>query len=382
MRIRRLCDDISAEPVFTCKLAESVQCGAGRSSGIANCFKYIDYKDGRLLVSFVHHNRKVILNIEGPGRGPAKLALRLLQWATIWVPNEILQENGRNTGITPSSQTLYKAVNECWHGAVAWCLEQVSSQHSAFVPPPASQVPAKTTSMAALQLILDGLPGFYSRNTVYQAKSLLKQWNTPVTATLNNGLFLWRATKPASNQLQTPRSRFNCPEKIFKLLTSSHQSVVVNAHAGYIKGTKKQTGGQQKQKIYLKHTFSLKSLSKFLRQKMLYTWQMSGMMKVLLNFIYNIIPKVSLRNWTRNEVLFLTGHGAFPSFQRFFPGIGILFLVGNRLQSYAAVCAFTTSHHITIMVWFTSVTNNSTLRRKIHNLLHLQETSVFRPDPN
>ncbi|GBN34493.1 hypothetical protein AVEN_217521-1 [Araneus ventricosus] len=57
---------------------------------------------------------------------------------------------------------------------------------------------------------------------------------------------------------------------------------------------------------------------------------------------------------------------------------------------YSTVCLLTTSYHMAPPsqqhqpVWFRSVANNSTSRRKMHNLLHFlqRETSLFRPDPN
>ncbi|GBN29885.1 hypothetical protein AVEN_30791-1 [Araneus ventricosus] len=58
----------------------------------------------------------------------------------------------------------------------------------------------------------------------------------------------------------------------------------------------------------------------FLRQKMMATWQMAWDNGDTGRLINNIMPKVSLEpiNWTRNEVLFFTEHGPFPSFlQRF-----------------------------------------------------------------
>ncbi|GBN97896.1 hypothetical protein AVEN_123094-1 [Araneus ventricosus] len=57
---------------------------------------------------------------------------------------------------------------------------------------------------------------------------------------------------------------------------------------------------------------------------------------------------------------------------------------------YATVCLLTTSYHMAPPsqqhqpAWLNSVANNSTSRRKIHNLLDFlqRETSLFRPDPN
>ncbi|GBO32220.1 hypothetical protein AVEN_65604-1 [Araneus ventricosus] len=111
--------------------------------------------------------------------------------------------------------------------------------------------------------------------------------------------------------------------------------------------------------------------------------------------IHNIIPEVSLQliNWTCNEVLFFTGHGSFLSFlQRFnLAETSICSCAGIGAPiHYAIDCLFTASYHMAPPsqqhqpVWFRSVANNSTSRRKIHNLLHLlqSETSLLLPDSN
>ncbi|GBN22674.1 hypothetical protein AVEN_148542-1 [Araneus ventricosus] len=57
-------------------------------------------------------------------------------------------------------------------------------------------------------------------------------------------------------------------------------------------------------------------IKRFLHQKMLATWLMAWDDGNTGRLIHNIISKVSLQpiNWTRNEVLFFTGHGHLPSF--------------------------------------------------------------------
>ncbi|GBM44551.1 hypothetical protein AVEN_250535-1 [Araneus ventricosus] len=128
---------------------------------------------------------------------------------------------------------------------------------------------------------------------------------------------------------------------------------------------------------------------------MLATWKMARDDGDTGRLILNIIPKVSFQpiNWTRNEVLFFTGHGPFHSFlQRFsFSRTSFCSCGGIRTPiHYATVCLLTTSYHMAPPsqqqqhVRFRSVANNSTSRRKIHNLLHFlqRETSLFRPNPN
>ncbi|GBM53459.1 hypothetical protein AVEN_238320-1 [Araneus ventricosus] len=65
---------------------------------------------------------------------------------------------------------------------------------------------------------------------------------------------------------------------------------------------------------------------------MLATWQMAWDDGDTGRLIRNIIPKVSLQpiNWTRNEILFFTGHGPFVSPKSQPCRNLILFLWGNR----------------------------------------------------
>ncbi|GBO34014.1 hypothetical protein AVEN_213144-1 [Araneus ventricosus] len=133
----------------------------------------------------------------------------------------------------------------------------------------------------------------------------------------------------------------------------------------------------------------------FLSQKMLATWQMAWDDGDTGRLNHNIISKVSLQpiNWARNEILFFTGHGPFPSFLQRFNLVETSVCscggIGTPIH-YATVCVLPTFHHMAspsqqhLPVWFRSVANNSTSRRKIHNLLHFlrRETSLFRRDPN
>ncbi|GBM64682.1 hypothetical protein AVEN_175184-1 [Araneus ventricosus] len=128
---------------------------------------------------------------------------------------------------------------------------------------------------------------------------------------------------------------------------------------------------------------------------MLATWQMAWDDGDTGRLIYNIIPKVSLQpiNWTRNEVLFFTGHGPFPSFLQRFNLSETSFCSCGGISTpihYATVCLLTTSYHMAPPsqqhqpVWFRSVASNSTSRSKTPNLLLFlqRETRLFRPDPN
>ncbi|GBM04258.1 hypothetical protein AVEN_41065-1 [Araneus ventricosus] len=82
------------------------------------------------------------------------------------------------------------------------------------------------------------------------------------------------------------------------------------------------------------------------------TWQMAWYDGDTVRLIHNIIPKVSLQriNWTRNEVLFLTGHWPFSSFLQRFNLDETSFCPCGRIGTpihYVTDCLLTASYHMT-----------------------------------
>ncbi|GBM90624.1 Putative protein in type-1 retrotransposable element R1DM [Araneus ventricosus] len=240
------------------------------------------------------------------------------------------------------------------------------------------------------------------RNTVFQAEilALLKAVEHAVSLPTQQ-LTILVDNQASINSAANPKSHNSIARKIFKLL-HSHPHIRVSwikAHAGYIGNeeadrlAKEAAETENFPETPLELTKSF--IKTFLRQKMLATWQMAWDDGDTGRLIHNIIPKVSLHpiNWTRNEVLFFTGHGPFPSFLHRFNLAETSFCscgeIGTPIH-YATVCLLTTSYHMAPPnqqhqpIWFRRVANNSTSRRKIHNLLHFlqRETSLFRPDPN
>ncbi|GBN18537.1 hypothetical protein AVEN_112500-1 [Araneus ventricosus] len=240
------------------------------------------------------------------------------------------------------------------------------------------------------------------RNTVFQAEilSLLKAVEHAVTLPTQH-LTILVDNQASINSAANPKSHNSIARKIFKLL-HSHPHIRVSwikAHAGYIENEEAdrlakeaaETENFPETPLELPKPF----INTFLRQKMLATWQMAWDDGDTGRLIHNIIPKVSLQpiNWIRNEILFFTGHWPFPSFLQRFNLAETSFCspggIGTPIH-YATVCLLTTSYHMAPPsqqhqpVWFRSVANNSTSRRKIHNLPHFlqRETSLFRPDPN
>ncbi|GBN33194.1 hypothetical protein AVEN_28472-1 [Araneus ventricosus] len=240
------------------------------------------------------------------------------------------------------------------------------------------------------------------RNTVFQAEilALLKAVEHAVSLPTQQ-LTILADNQASINSAANPKSHNSIARKIFKLL-HSHPHIRVSwikAHAGYIGNEEAdrlakeaaETGNIPETPLELPKSF----IKTFLRQKMLATWKMAWDNGDTGRLIHNIIPKVSLHpiNWTRNEVLFFTGHGPFPSFLHRFNLAETSFCscreIGTPIHD-ATVCLLTTSYHMAPPsqqhqpIWFRRVANNSTSRRKIHNLLHFlqRETSLFRPDTN
>ncbi|GBM75105.1 hypothetical protein AVEN_74190-1 [Araneus ventricosus] len=110
--------------------------------------------------------------------------------------------------------------------------------------------------------------------------------------------------------------------------------------------------------------------------------------------VHNVLPKVKTYTtpWQRPEIMFVTGHGPFPTYFKRFNirssdscGCGNL---GNSLH-YATSCLFTTSYHLTKPsadldpLWWKRVMNNNNSRAKIRKLIHFiaeNETLLFPKD--
>ncbi|GBM55209.1 hypothetical protein AVEN_207883-1 [Araneus ventricosus] len=109
--------------------------------------------------------------------------------------------------------------------------------------------------------------------------------------------------------------------------------------------------------------------------------------------VHNVLPKVKIipTPWQRPEIMFVTGHGPFPTYFKRFNirssdscGCGNL---GNPLH-YATSCLFTTLYHLTKPssdlepIWWKRVMkNNSRAKiRKLINFIAEHETLLFPKD--
>ncbi|GBN32670.1 hypothetical protein AVEN_211485-1, partial [Araneus ventricosus] len=196
------------------------------------------------------------------------------------------------------------------------------------------------------------------RNTIFQAEilALLKAVEHAVSLPIQQ-LTILVDNQASINSAANPKSHNSIARKIFKLL-HSHPHIRVSwikAHAGYIGNEEAHRLAKEAAEMenFPETPLELpKSFIKtFLRQKMLATWQMAWDDGDTGRLIHNIIPKVSLHpiNWTRNEVLFFTGHGPFPSFLHRFNLAETSFCSCGEIGTpilYATVCLITTSYHM------------------------------------
>ncbi|GBM22805.1 hypothetical protein AVEN_226475-1 [Araneus ventricosus] len=97
---------------------------------------------------------------------------------------------------------------------------------------------------------------------------------------------------------------------------------------------------------------------------------------------FNILPRVSTHPccWKREEILFSTGHGPFPSYMKrfnFAPTVNCPCGNTNDTPShYATECILTASLHMTKpaqqheLIWFRNVASKKGSRLITHRLLH------------
>ncbi|GBM59866.1 hypothetical protein AVEN_50451-1 [Araneus ventricosus] len=333
--------------------------------------------------------------------------------------HNLLKIAGKSWGVPLNHRrTLFKTVTErvLAHGAVAWCLEptvRIAIKLSTIQRPLILAISGayRTTSTAALQVILGILPLHLQLQREARGTALFRL-RLPLSTNISDidpseieeNATGW-STHPLEHLSPTQISlddggNINTGLRIYTDGSKTEKGVSwIKAHAGYIGNEEAdrlskeaaETENFPETPLELPKSF----IKTFLRQKMLATWQMAWDDGDTGRLIQNIIPKVSLDsiNWTRNVVLFFTGHGPFPSFLRRFNLAETSFCSSGGIRTpihYATVCLLTISYHMAPPsqqhqpIWFRRVANNSTSRRKIHNLLHFlqRETSLFLPDPN
>ncbi|GBM77624.1 hypothetical protein AVEN_34453-1 [Araneus ventricosus] len=196
-----------------------------------------------------------------------------------------------------------------------------------------------------------------------------------------------------------PKSKKHIARQIFLSLLSSPNIKLnwIKAHAGYFGNESadlqaKSAADSETTNIHqikFSKAFLKTHLKKFLTQEWQRTWEDATTGRP----IHNIIPKVSFDPvcWTREEILFFTQHGPFPSyFNRFkiLPSPNCSCgQVGTPLH-YATECILTSSWHIKKpaenlqKIWFRRVAANKNSRLLIRKIVqHINNNrALFRPD--
>ncbi|GBM75881.1 hypothetical protein AVEN_188073-1 [Araneus ventricosus] len=130
-----------------------------------------------------------------------------------------------------------------------------------------------------------------------------------------------------------------------------------------------------------------------LKSLMLDKWQNEWTEGVAGRDIYNLIRRVKMRTepWKREEIIFFTGHGPFPTYLHRFNLITSEYCsyggIGSKLH-YATECPLTESWHLRksashlIYVWLLQITGNHQSRNQIYNIVRfmLANSQFFSPD--
>ncbi|GBL83037.1 Putative protein in type-1 retrotransposable element R1DM [Araneus ventricosus] len=281
-------------------------------------------------------------------------------------------------GLSPPSEAIYTDGSKTEKGVgAAYCrIAQNQIIESWFV-----KLPSQATVFQAELLALS--------KAVELAKTMVNQ--TPIKIFTDN-----RAAIQASSN---PKSKNHMARQIFLSLLSSPNIKLnwIKAHAGYFGNESadlqaKSAADSETTNIHqikFSKAFLKTHLKKFLTQEWQRTWEDATTGRP----IHNIIPKVSFDPvcWTREEILFFTQHGPFPSyFNRFkiLPSPNCSCgQVGTPLH-YATECILTSSWHIKKpaenlqKIWFRRVAANKNSRLLIRKIVqHINNNrALFRPD--
>ncbi|GBM92131.1 Putative protein in type-1 retrotransposable element R1DM [Araneus ventricosus] len=297
--------------------------------------------------------------------GLPPLALKLQQEAVI---TNLIRLHG---GLSPPSEAIYTDGSKTEKGVgAAYCrIAQNQIIESWFV-----KLPSQATVFQAELLALS--------KAVEQAKTMVNQ--TPIKIFTDNRV----AIQASSN----PKSKNHMARQIFLSLLSSPNIKLnwIKAHAGYFGNESaylqaKSAADSETTNIHeikFSKAFLKTHLKKFLTQVLQRTWEDA----ITGRPIHNIIPKVSFDPvcWTREEILFFTQHGPFPSyFNRFkiLPSPNCSCgQVGTPLH-YATEYILTSSWHIKKpaenhqKIWFRRVAANKNSRLLIRKIVqHINNT--------
>ncbi|GBN12403.1 hypothetical protein AVEN_44620-1 [Araneus ventricosus] len=237
-----------------------------------------------------------------------------------------------------------------------------------------------------------------SFNTVFQAELLAIQEACLWLSKTNQQKKIWSDSESSLHSIASIDTKSPISQQTQEILLKSTNIKLgwFKAHVGY---SGNETVDEQAKKATQKGipTFipaprnHIKSL---LQKESIIRWQKEWDNGETGRSVHNVLPKVKTTPtpWKRPEIMFVTGHGPFPTYFKRFNirgsdscGCGNL---GNPLH-YATGCLFTTSYHLTKPsadlepLWWKRVMNNNNSRAKIRKLIHFiaeNETLLFPED--
>ncbi|XP_055951673.1 uncharacterized protein LOC129987758 [Argiope bruennichi] len=223
---------------------------------------------------------------------------------------------------------------------------------------------------------------------LYKAAEFLKSTSATSTIYVDNRASILAAKNPKSNN--------KCARKIFAILSTNANIKIswIKAHAGYAGNEKADRLAKQaadSDSPIQPEPYPISFIKSSLRRNMLEKWQTEWDNGETGRLIYQLLPKATqqLTPWRREEILFFTGHGPFPTYLKRFNLADEPYCtcgeVGSPLH-YATECILTTSYHLTKpsanlqQVWFSRVADNSLSRAKIRKMVQFlhEESQLFR----
>ncbi|GBN89946.1 hypothetical protein AVEN_28788-1 [Araneus ventricosus] len=238
-----------------------------------------------------------------------------------------------------------------------------------------------------------------SENTVFQAELLaLKEAVHFALPLASKTIKIFTDNKASILAVSNPKSPNKMARSVFNILLN-HPNIHLNwikAHVGYFgnetaDALAKEAAESQSSPSIVK--LSKAFLKSSLKKSMLNAWQKLWTKGDTGRSTHTIIPSVSLRpaNWSREDIIFFTGHGPFQFYLRRFnlstTSTCPCGLEGTPIH-YATECLFTIYWHIKKPApqhadqWLRNVAGNPSSKSRIRSIIqHIHHNQpLFRPD--
>ncbi|GBL76055.1 hypothetical protein AVEN_234363-1 [Araneus ventricosus] len=225
----------------------------------------------------------------------------------------------------------------------------------------------------------------YPFNTVFQAELLAIQEACLWASKTNQQIKVWSDSESSLHSIASIDTKSPIAQQTQEILLKSTNIKLgwIKAHVGYSANeaadvlAKKAT--QEGIPTFIPAPRN--HIKNLLQKESIIRWQKEWDNGETDRSVHNVLPKVKTTPtpWQRPEIMFVTGHGSFPTYLKRFNirssdscGCGKL---GNPLD-YATSCLFTTSYHLTKPsadlepLWWKRVMNNNNSRAKIKKLMH------------